>query len=113
MKTLNDKIAEFMGLTCVKYDSPGDEWEWLPTPKHSNWCFKSAPPYDRSWDWLMPVVEKIDSLGNAVSICQWGTQIKVKDVTQAIMSNINEKSKKLGSVYYAVVKYIEIYESDL
>ena len=110
METLNAKIAAFMGLTCVKQDGPNIDWEWLPTPSHSNWCSKSAPPYDRSWSWLMPVVEKIEGLGNDVSICQWGTQIKVKNEMRAIVVNINEGSKKIGSVYDAIIKYIEMYQ---
>lgn len=56
----NKLIAEFMGMTLSsELTSSGKEFEWVPAPSHSNWCFEHAPPFDRSWDWLMSAVEKI------------------------------------------------------
>lgn len=62
MKTENELIAEF------------DGWTHFPTPKAKGkgyWSYPSrgyahfgsdAFRYDTSWDWLMPVVEKIGNL---------------------------------------------------
>ena len=48
----NKLIAEFMGLPIVEHDGM-----WY-NPEDTNMKFN----YDTSWDWLMPVVEKIEKL---------------------------------------------------
>lgn len=56
MKTDNELIAAFMGLPLTKEEllfEPGRRTRTVP---FTNW------KYDTSWDWLMPVVEKINNL---------------------------------------------------
>jgi hypothetical protein len=60
---MNEAIALFMEMKRVQnIDDPGFEWSWKPYPVHSNWCFYDPPPFDRSWNWLMPVIEKISKM---------------------------------------------------
>jgi hypothetical protein len=59
IEQMNEAIARFMGMDRVQdKDDPGFEWEWVPSPAHSTWCFYHPPPFDRSWDWLMEVWKK-------------------------------------------------------
>lgn len=61
MKTDNEIIAEFMGWERWRFD-------WLPNKLHRGAGDKVEGvaihqlKYDTSWDWLMPVVEKIQKL---------------------------------------------------
>src|SRR6478609_4997156 len=76
MKTDNELIAEFMGVKEVKgyYDSYGTQtphyftrFENYRTRSYTNEGesmgeFLDDAKYKTSWDWLMPVVEKIESI---------------------------------------------------
>jgi len=53
MKTDNELIAEFMGLKMI------DSKDIKEDTNVNEYCFN--PRYHTSWDWLMPVVEKIKS----------------------------------------------------
>ena len=75
--------------------------------------------YHSSWDWLMPVVEKIrrcNSFGfKAVTIFGNGTQIKVYTIDKQIFEcypKINtEEATSLSVTHSAVVRYIEWYNN--
>lgn len=62
----NKLIAEFMGLYkgfhAFEYES-GQIPEWAEK-EESNTLFLTDLKYHNSWDWLMPVVEKIGKLPN-------------------------------------------------
>lgn len=64
----NRLIAEFMGATTCKHGI----FEAVNFPDATNEGFKSYDliylKYHSSWDWLMAVVEKIESLGYWVKI---------------------------------------------
>ena len=90
----NKLIAEFMGVDQVDIDTWYDEHNELK--------------YHKSWDWLMPVVEKIESDERYdVGILQYGTRIT--DNQRKIVSNIADISfdKKIEHTYDAVVKFIK------
>jgi hypothetical protein len=54
----NKLIAEFMGHTFADYDLGG-----LHYLIDGNYVEYNSLQYDASWDWLMPVVEKIENDG--------------------------------------------------
>ena len=58
----NELIAEFMGMT---YGDPNDNSVMIQmTPNGNEVVPIKSMEYHTSWDWLMPVVEKIESLRN-------------------------------------------------
>jgi hypothetical protein len=59
MKTDNELIAEFM-----EYPSDGSGLFFTPHDSSNDLVSPTELPYKTSWDWLMPVVEKIESLPN-------------------------------------------------
>ena len=96
----NKLIAEFMGYAFVNgvYESPKDEF-------HIDEML-----YHTSWDWLMPVVEKIESDDRYdVDILQYGTRIT--DNQKEIVNNIADISfdKKIEHTHNAVVEFIKWY----
>lgn len=58
MKTDNELIAEFMGMKHQIQVGPfGGEYLYVKNPVTKEF---EIPKFEISWDWLMPVVEKIN-----------------------------------------------------
>ncbi len=103
----NKLIAKFMGMN---YGDPNDNSVMIQmTPQGSEVVPINSMKYHSSWDWLMPVVEKIESLrdpnGNAyrftIDMCNAqieGTRIEVIG-----------GAYKLDTVYKTVVEFINQY----
>lgn len=103
----NKLIAEFMGKTVMNYK----------VLIRREWGF---PKYHQSWDWLMPVVEKIETLfDNRVTVLiQSGEYaIWLHNKEEYEKSNYNTydyyssdwKENKIEAVYEQVVKFIKWY----
>jgi hypothetical protein len=94
----NELIAEFMG---AKFSTKHQCWEFEKTA-HT----KHSMPYDTSWDWLMPVVEKIEYVGFHVLIeqnyCRIGEELDIR---------VWAVNQKIEAVYNAVVQFIKWYNS--
>jgi hypothetical protein len=58
MKTDNELIAEFMGMPKLK-DSKGDLFDFQGTGREIYCIREYELHYRTSWDWLMPVIQKI------------------------------------------------------
>ena len=117
----NKLIAEFMGWTTKSryhHIKQRKVLEWI-VPENSNniyyefndgylECFEER--FHESWDWLIPVVEKIEKeyevsiIDNECEICTTGYKIKV---LVSVVSN-----SKIEAVYKAVIKFIEWYNEN-
>ena len=108
----NKLIAEFMGGWYETKDQPNPYWENI-------WSEKIYPDtkdlkYHKSFDWLMPVVEKIESLGYEVKIgrisCQVHEILKQNSpISSLVCGNI---SKKIDLVYDVCVNFIQWYNQN-
>lgn len=114
MKTDNELIAEFMG--GYNYD-PDTRVLGLNIPHMDDqWFDIKEIQYHTSWDWLMPVVEKIESLGYDTDIC--GNNCMISEGTPQgdggkyfrAMIDV-DKYPKIVSVYEAVVEFIHWHNS--
>ena len=100
----NKLIAEFMGMEfgddgTMCYDDAENRHPPTPTDMLA---------FHTSWDWLMPVVEEIESDERYdVEILQYGTRIL--DNQKEIVNNIANISfdKKINHTYQAVVEFIK------
>lgn len=108
----NKLIAEFMGWQLVE----GVTWE-------SNWQndkkemvgkdFSSDLLFHSSWDWLMPVVEKIESFDCKSIDCRFKIeryQCKVYyNTVNMIYDRSNIGTSKINSVWIAAIRFIKWY----
>ena len=125
----NKLIAEFMhykmnedGYYLIPYELPqfrgSDHGEWCSATNHHWEIHLQNLMYDFSWNWLMPVVEKIESLdklGGIVTIIQGQCKI----VSRALGDNTVYANKsnymlmgvkgKLLSTWEAVIGFIKWY----
>ena len=106
MKTDNELIAEFMDVPKVHgYDL----WDTSKTGKPIYGLPSRELRYHSSWDWLMPVVEKIESLGYTVDIANSDYQIRKTGDTEAFIFHYGPDRPKIKAVYEAVVEFIKWY----
>jgi len=85
----NKLIAEFMGLSIkegVCYYTDVDDMFPMGIEVEEPYL-----PYDKSWDWLMPVIEQIDHLQRE----------RIQSIEDAL------STRCLGDVYNAVVEFIK------
>lgn len=122
----NKLIAEFMGVNEVEsfyesyhtkipiwytriglYDSPA-----FSSPNLSFPDFLEHSKYHQSWDWLMPVVEMIESLEFRCEIGKHSIYIYPTNSYDDIINvDVDRHSNKLESLYEAVLRFIKWYNS--
>lgn len=101
----NKIIAEFLGWKIRKMpvylDGGGDMW--MSPHTTSTFCsIYGEELFHRSWDWLMPVVEKIEGLSNDKKIIDWSRQSKT-------IFDFKLTDSKIEAVYNASVEFIKWY----
>ena len=88
----NKLIAEFMALDKGEFEILLPNYGWFDSRKDKNF---SKSQFDTSWDWLMPVVKKIQGF-------TFNSREKNYVTTTFKIININE-------TYKAVVEFIKWY----
>lgn len=68
--------------------------------------------FHTSWDWLMPVVEKIESLGYIVSLTNKACHILMNGKTLFDKPMQFISSTKIEATYNAVIEFINWYNSN-
>jgi len=107
----NKLIAEFMGLPTEVFNS-GNLNYYFKEFNSGTWCEEHELSYNVSWDWLMPVVEKIESLGYEFTIVE--SRCKVSNNTDHSVEelfHIETIGSKFKTTYDAVVQFIKNYKT--
>jgi hypothetical protein len=107
-KTENELIAEFMGFekTSTFYDT-ADDRHYKYKSELFGYTYPSEWAFHIKWDWLMPVVEKIETLKFSVMVIGKYTRIQCPHPYKEFATDICET--KIQSVYKAVVEFIKWY----
>jgi len=112
----NKLIAEFMGYEKTIYSDVfnGDLYA-LDVSKGEIYAI-SQMQYHTSWDWIMPVVEKIESFGFYTNILSADNDNK-KHAMHITLVNEEEQyslwyESKILAVYKAVVEFIKWYNQN-
>ena len=117
MKTIenNKLIAEFMGLSyCKKHLYEG----WYKNHEHNHrLCDFNGLKYHSDWNWLMKVVEKIESIEDGiyqVDILQEGCKILKRCclLIDKRVGKLESDTTKIESVYLACVEFIKWYNEN-
>ena len=124
MKNDNKLIAEFMGAKplvlggSTEYEMYGvlDCIEDGENEKH--YFIDDEMRFHESWDWLMPVVEKIESLGYEFTIVENRCKVSKNTVCSLChhhsveeLFHIETIGSKLDTTYDAVVQFINQYNN--
>ena len=114
MSTENNKlIAEFMELPKVPCRIGTERGVITEGYKHPNVgvpMTTNGMQYKYSWDWLMPVVEKIENFGFEFIIAESRCKIKHNtDHSIEELFHIETIGSKINTTYDAVVKFINEY----
>jgi hypothetical protein len=105
----NKLIAEFMECEEKGYY----RWIRMPYPQAGKWVNERHLEYHTSWDWLMPVVEKIESLA-AFNVIIFKRCCDVQD-DNSVGDHIIEVTaapSKIEAVYDAVLQFIQWYNQN-
>ena len=107
MKTDNELIAEFMGFKPYHDSRYGEMW---PDPSRKDNPVVMAMLYEKSWDWLMPVVEKIATINpvQQVSVSTLKTRIWFSVSSKESFIEAQGKSM-INKCYNTVVEFIKWY----
>jgi hypothetical protein len=111
----NKMIAEFMGLKQGRPDEPV-RWkhDWFDDEGVINGHRNTHLLFHESWSWLMPVVDKIESIEDEnrqakynVDILQCFVTIIENDTSEEIVDI--DRDNKMTAVYEAVLEFIKWY----
>ena len=107
----NKLIAEFMGIDtkgmCYyipEHEKPSNHYEGMTST-----FFPDELEYHSSWDWLMPVVEKImnmDTSQQRIFVTISGGEV---NITVGKLSIYQDNFDSITNVYEAVVQFIKWY----
>jgi hypothetical protein len=109
----NRQIAEFMAEPISEYKDESDNI-WIQALRGSDSAIEAAK-YHTSWDWLMPVVEKIEK-ETPFTFNISRSQVWLADENYR-MTAIGERiaveaDSKIEAVYLAVVQFIKWYNKN-
>lgn len=120
----NSAIMEFMGYKLAG-DGIGRPFN-ITKPGESDWYLASWSvegfhqylvdeiKYHSSWDWLMPVVEKIESMGHKTIIGGgdfWGNYCNILHSNGSLDKAMGQGETKIEAVYKSIVEFILWYNS--
>ena len=103
----NELIAEFAGLNKL-YDADGNVlWDIMNTNNSIYTLRTHELRYDKSWDCLMSVVDKIESMGYEVNIQPGFTEISGGECN--VSTYAEDGDTKIFLAYLCVVEFIKWY----
>jgi hypothetical protein len=96
-------LAYYIGDVIINADNSKNE-------NDENVFHPDDMKFHTDWNWLMPVIRKIEELGNDVLITTNYIQISFDEGEQFIV--IDDLNIKIDSVYNAVVEFIKWYNEN-
>jgi hypothetical protein len=110
MNTTDNKlIAEFMGMTCHHNDK---SVLIFSTENGNDIVSIDDLKYHTDWNWLIPVVEKIENLGFEFFIVESRCKIAHNtDKSIEIIFGFELVGKKINAVYYNCIEFIKWYNN--
>lgn len=122
----NRRILDFMGVNIIDLESETETekklyganfWKCNYTPSNKRtWLSPGLIRYHKNWDWLMPVIFKINSLQYEFKL-RYDKQLNLSIATikNDVVSFSDKDGSKtaINSAYYAIIKFLSWYYEDL
>jgi hypothetical protein len=105
----NKIIAKFMGYGYKQYGGWG--YHYYNQETGDIWKNDAQLKYHSSWDWLMPVVEKIESVDFIVSMRQSSITICNNICKTPYFQSHEVSNTKIESTYKAVIAFVKWYNT--
>ncbi len=102
----NKLIAEFMGGEFNERQS----FVYFKLPVNKAYSVLDDLKYHSSWDWLMPVVEKIEKGNFGVKQCRKVVEIYIDDTKENIIHS--KHRNRIESLWYAIIEFINWYNKN-
>lgn len=105
----NKLIAEFMGIPKCDRHTDGECGHYKFGSGIYLW--PQEMQYHTSWDWIMPVVEKIEGMDYCITIEKGGGQTQYCKIIQSkrLFADAFSHNAKIEAVYSAVLQFIQWY----
>lgn len=121
LNSTNKLIANFYCNKYTNYVGTNIRYKWqfdIIDSKYKNvWYGEKNLKFNTSWNWLMPVIDKIESFTDDLNQCRYNVEIEQCFV--CIIDNHNSEDiieldadKKIDAVYQAVVEFIKFYNKN-
>ena len=94
----NKLIAEFMELEATPKYNPKEYY--VKEYNSGEWYLPEEMQYHVSWDWLIPVVQKL------INVYGWIDEQDEQDLQQSILQH------RIGVVYIMVAELIKLYKNE-
>lgn len=101
----NNLLAEFMGFEKETDPTQRFYGNWFTQPTTAWGIRLELLHFDTDWNWLMQVVEKIESLGYRVAITEFKTEIS----NEVISINSWKEKIKIANTHNACVEFVKWY----
>ena len=89
-----------------KYNEKGEKITTWSGEDMENINEESTIPFHDDWEWIMPVIERIESMGYKFKICRKRCQICLDDEHERFIVDVKMDSK-LTSAHEAVYQFIQ------
>lgn len=115
----NKKIALFMGAKYLEQFDVFEFHSFQESPVIDNIRFRYLK-YHTSWDWLMPVVEKIGDMrvshqfsnDSLITVTINSGHVKIEGAAQRIFYCVSQCGSAISATYSAIVQFIEWYNQN-
>jgi len=107
--TENDRlIAEFMGLRIDSFPDKSDWW-FVDAPNNFDSIYhnENESLFSSDYNWLMPVVEKIEKMDYGFKMCRKVVEVYIDSTKETIIKT--KESCRIDSLYKAVVEFIKLH----
>lgn len=103
----NKLIAKFMGNEPYEDSRYGTLWN-NPASDGVHEKTSFSLKYNTSWDWLMPVIEKIEKMDYGFKMCRKVVEVYIDSTKETFIKT--KESSRIESLFKAVVEFIELRE---
>ena len=102
----NKLIADFMNSEAMFLNTAINPYGAYHRMKSGHQGYEPLK-YHKEWNWLMPVVEKIETMDYGIKMCRKVVEIYIDSTKENIIKT--KESCRIDSLYEAIIEFIKYY----